>query len=168
MQDTTSLFADYQKARHIALDDRIVEDIHTRTAGYCLIESLKTISADCSLIWFARHPSLVNLCGRLLDETLRVDKSSVTYEDWLRYATFRLEADAADWPTMQKLMNVLKGSSSDVVEMRALLYRRFLPNAEGVPRSTLSAHENDIARFLTAEGALRYEVGEAKYSVCFS
>ncbi len=118
-------------------------------------------------MWFVRHAGLVNLCGRLLDETLRVDKSSVSYEDWLRYATFRLEADAADWPTMQKLMNVLKGSSSDVVEMRALLYRRFLPNSEGVPRSTLSAHENDFARFLTAEGALRYDATEAKYSVWF-
>jgi len=116
-------------------------------------------------MWFIRHAGLVSLCGRLLDETLRVDKSSVTYEDWLRYATFRLEADAADWPTIQKLMNLLKGSSSDVVEMRALLYRRFLPNSEGVPRSSLIAHENDIARFLTAEGALRFDATKATYSV---
>ncbi len=68
---------------------------------------------------------------------------------------------------MQKLINVLKGSSSKVVEMRALLYRRFLSNSEGVPRSTLSAHDNDVARFLTAEGALRYDAVEAKYSVRF-
>jgi len=66
---------------------------------------------------------------------------------------------------MQKLANLLKGSSPDVVEMRALLYRRFLPNPEGVPISTLSDRDNDIARFLTAEGALRNDPVQKTYSV---
>jgi len=33
MEETKLLFADFQRERSVALDDRIVEDVHTRTAG---------------------------------------------------------------------------------------------------------------------------------------
>jgi len=34
LEETKLLYADYQRERGLTLDDRIVEDIHSRTAGY--------------------------------------------------------------------------------------------------------------------------------------
>jgi hypothetical protein len=114
------------------------------------------------------HAGLVNLCGRLLDETLRVDKSPVTYEDWLQFATFRLEECAYRWPTMQKMVDTLGGTTSDIANMRALLYRRFLSNSQGVPSLTLGDNEKRLCRFLVAEGALLFDQNSALYSVRLS
>jgi len=103
------------------------------------------------------------LCGYALDE--RLGTTSGEYEDWLRYVMNRLDIDAEDQPGMNELLKKLHGSSSEAAAMRFVLHRRFLSNAEGRPNSTLVGQEDDMARFLTTEGALKYDTVEAKYTV---
>lgn len=95
---------------------------------------------------------MVNVCGRLIDEELLVKTNSVSYEDWLRFATFDLDTKVIKWPTMGKLVSVLESPSVDISEMRSLLSRRFLPNISGIRLNNL--REITLAQFLTAEGAL--------------
>ena len=58
---------------------------------------------------------------------------------------------------MQKLVDILAGSTPEISEMRSLLYRRFLSNSGGVSGGDLSSREDRLCRYLVAEGALLYD-----------
>jgi len=90
-------------------------------------------------------------------------KSTVTYEEWLQFATYHL-ADAMErWPTMIKVISTLRlpeKLAKSAVEMelshlisacRLMLYQRFLPNSGPVQ---VDSTEIPLANFLAAEGVL--------------
>lgn len=106
-------------------------------------------------------------CGKAIDETLRLKKSEVTFEEWLGYAVFSLEEDLRQWPTMISLIHTLRERSPAMDEIRRLLYRRFLSNEDALKVNDTANEPR--ARFLAAEGALRHEGGSSyKYIVSFN
>jgi hypothetical protein len=80
---------------------------------------------------------------------VREGKESVSYEDWIRYASQTLIQELPVWSTMQKLVNTLKDPLSQ--SSRTLLMTQFLPSNSSV---TVNEGETATARYLTAEGAL--------------
>ena len=100
--------------------------------------------------------------GKAIDETLLRNKSTVSFEEWLHYAVFKLEADLLMWPTMTNLINTLSEDSPEMHVRRTLFYRRFLAN-DGIVEID-DPINRPHAKFLTAEGALRHE-GGSSYSV---
>eukprot|EP01128_Nolandella_sp_AFSM9_P007604 TRINITY_DN421_c0_g1_i5.p1 TRINITY_DN421_c0_g1~~TRINITY_DN421_c0_g1_i5.p1 ORF type:complete len:618 (+),score=132.83 TRINITY_DN421_c0_g1_i5:76-1929(+) len=141
LEEVKELFNIYEEKKGFELDQRIVEDIFTRTAG---------------------HAGLVSRCGKAIDETLREDRSTVTYDEWLRYATFKLSTAVRRYPTLTKLIHTLQKTDEQLKAARELLYHRFLPNKHSV--ELYDSTERRLASFLASEGALRH-VTEEEYEI---
>eukprot|EP01128_Nolandella_sp_AFSM9_P007600 TRINITY_DN421_c0_g1_i1.p1 TRINITY_DN421_c0_g1~~TRINITY_DN421_c0_g1_i1.p1 ORF type:complete len:618 (+),score=126.91 TRINITY_DN421_c0_g1_i1:76-1929(+) len=141
LEEVKELFRIYEEKKGFELDQRIVEDIFTRTAG---------------------HAGLVSRCGKAIDEVLLHKGSTVTYDEWIRYATFSLVKEFRDYPTLIKLIHTLRRTDDEMKNARELLYLRFLPNEGSVEIS--SPDKEPLAHFLTAEGALR-RVAPQEYEI---
>ena len=120
-----------------------------------------TFSLQWLLLTFS-HAGLVSRCGKAIDETLREDRSTVTYEEWIRYATFKLSTAVRRYPTVTKLIDTLQRTDEKMKAAREFLYRRFLPNEHSV--EIYDSTERRLASFLASEGALRH-VTEEEYEV---
>lgn len=107
------------------------------------------------------------MCGRFIDEPLRVGKSVVSYEDWIRFATFDLEEDAHRWLKFQRMNGILALTLHEASEIRSLLHLRFPSNSSRVTANTLSSHEYRLCRLLVAEGVLQYDDQNEHYMVPF-
>ena len=152
LEEARELFSQFEEQLGHSLDSRIVEDIHTRTGGYLKMLHKRPFSS--ALICCDSHAGLVCRCGKAIDETLLVGRNTITFDEWMRYATFQLIDDISMWPTMTKLISTLRSKEAHVVSSMQLLYRRFLPTA--TPVKLVSQDEIEFSKFLTAEGALRW------------
>jgi hypothetical protein len=109
-------------------DDRVPIDVFERTSG---------------------HRGLIGLCGKSLLETLMKGRSFVSYEEWIEYASELLVNNLPEWPTMQKMIDTIQNPNS--AKARQLLLTHFLPSLFPIK---VTAEEENLAKFLTAEGAL--------------
>lgn len=156
LSEVEQLFNDFAADRELAVDPAIPKDIHDLTAGYIILVSLLSVFSSC------RHAGLVNLCGRAMDGRWT---GNLSYKSWLEYATFQLQGDVLQWPTMAKMVATLQRKDGDVPVMRSLLARRFLPNMGGIVLS--DPVEEALAKFLAAEGALLYDSAANSFQVRF-
>jgi hypothetical protein len=139
-EEVTCLFREFEDECGLKLDARIIDDVFTRTGG---------------------HSGLVCLCGKAMDEVLLKDKAEITYETWIRYATFSLAGDMDRWPTMMKLSDTLSEENAEMEQCVDFLFRTFLKVDGNLEISRLyDVKERRFCQFLTSEGALRHNGGD--------
>lgn len=129
-----------------------------------ILELLGTFVVFDFLSHLCSHAELVCHCGKAIDEILLHKESSITYEEWIRYATYKLSAAVSQYPTVKKLIDSLHRTDGKMKAARDLLYRRFLPNEHFV--ELYDSKERRLASFLASEGALRH-VNYGEYEVPF-
>ncbi len=142
-EQVAELFWQFSSDRRLNLDERIVRDVYERTEG---------------------HAGCVDFCGKEMDETLLKGKSTISYEEWVQFATLRLDHRMRVWPTMQKMVNELAlpedtlASAKEkeriplVIEARKQLCSVYM--ATNQPVECGSEVDTRYARYLAAEGAL--------------
>jgi hypothetical protein len=143
LEEVATLFQQFEKERGIKLDSRIIEDIFTRTGG---------------------HAGLICLCGKAIDDILKIKNQSIRFEDWIEYAIFYLKADMDDYPTMRRLSDILSEKNPQMKSCVEMLYRSFLPIDGSVEIDSFDTEDLRICQFLTSEGALRHN-GRNSYSI---
>jgi hypothetical protein len=136
-----ALFSEYQKARGVELDDRIIADIFEQTRG---------------------HAGTVAFMGRFIDDVVYPrERPKIGYDAWAR-AGPRLERDLTDSPNLKRLINELRSPeeaatdeerarSTRVRSARKLLVT-ILHSSE--PFLVEGPDDGPLARYLAAEGAL--------------
>lgn len=110
---------------------------------------------------YPRNPGLVNFCGKQLDEVLRSGKATVTFNDWIQFASSQLIRNAPIWGTMRKLVDGLKEQTKIAANARNLLVQRFFPSNDPVELET----DVSIGEYLAAEGALVLADAEKQVNV---
>jgi hypothetical protein len=142
-EQVEELFEQFSRERGLNLDKRIVRDVYDRTEG---------------------HAGCVDFCGKEMDETLLRGKSTISYNEWMRYATLELDKRMRVWPTMQKMINELslpesiRASAKEkeriphIREARKQLCSVYMATDSAVGCNSES--DTRYARYLAAEGAL--------------
>jgi len=116
---------------------------------------------SCHYSYSFSHPGMVCLCGRSMHNKLQLllnHSLTLSYENWLRFPVTDLYAEISIYPTFRSMRNsLLKPAAEPAL---CLLRSRFAGYLEDV---TLSESEEDLANFLTSEGALLRPTQELVY-----
>jgi len=125
------------------LDERIVNDVYERTAG---------------------HAGCVGFCGKQIDEDLMLQKNELDYDEWVRYATERLNEEIARWATMKDLCKKFRSSNTEqnrqVAQARLRLCTIYFATKDKI--TPQSEQEYCLDSYLAAEGALVRVEGEGE------
>lgn len=143
LEQVEDLFQQFEKERGMSLDKRIVLDVYARTEG---------------------HAGCVCYCGKVIDEELLRNASSVSYATWMRYATKSLDRRIIKrWPTMMKMVDEFDLPENELVseqeqkriplvkKARELLCFTYLTTQDAVE---VSHGKQRLTNYLAAEGVL--------------
>ncbi|KAI9328404.1 hypothetical protein BDR26DRAFT_874030 [Obelidium mucronatum] len=131
-EQTKSLYDEYAVSEGITLDDRIVKDIHWKSAG---------------------HPGMVCLCGKAIAENLRckvdISTRTLSYEAWQTFCSSNLNYCIGEYSTFRRMVASLTTpkarNSVDLLRSWLIGYLEDVWIADG---------DVALADFLTAEGVL--------------